>query len=151
MPEHITLKAIREKRLRFMKHSTLFAVITSMLFITAGCLLLTFWLSLILAAIIMLVSSFTLLAINRLYINKIVVARHQYIQSIFPIKAQLTKQQSQFILSDLAYLFGDNESTLDDKLRANNLSTHDMEKLNILYAYNFIDLTTIPPKSGEEH
>jgi hypothetical protein len=117
------------------------------LFITAGCLMLTFWLSLILSAVIVLVSSLTFITINRLYLNKIITSRNNFIQTLFPIKGQLTKQQSQFILSDLAYIFGGNETVIDHKLRTNNLSTKDMERLNILYSINFIDLTTIQRKS----
>jgi hypothetical protein len=147
VPEHVTLKAIHHKREKFFKLSLILTLLTVVLFIAAGVVLFSFWYPIMFAVIIILVASTTFRLINRLYVNKITSSRNDYIQALFPIKDQLTQQQSQFILNDLAYMFDGNETVLDQKLRTNNLSAKDMERINILYSKYFIDLTTIHRKS----
>jgi uncharacterized metal-binding protein len=150
MPEHVTLKTIRDKRNKFYMVSALLTILISTMLIITVLFLFNFWLNTIIAFIISLVAYLTFLSINRIYIDKGTLARTIYIQNIFPIKETLTKQQYAFIVSDLDYIFDNDKSvvgntlaTLYNKLKMNNLSIKDIEKLNKLYSKEFVDLSKI--------
>jgi hypothetical protein len=152
MPEQVTLKSLYDKRNKFFMVSALLTIFISTALIITALFLFNFWLNTIIAVIISLVSYVTFLCINRIYIKKGTLTRETYIQNIFPIKEDLTKQQYSIIISDFDYIFGNNKiiaepnnalATLYNKLKANNLSLKDKEKLNILYSKEFIDLSKI--------
>jgi hypothetical protein len=150
MPEHVTLKSLNDKRNRFFMVSALLTIFISTLLIILTLFLVNFWRNTMIAVIISLVSNVIFLCINRIYIKKGTLTRQTYIQNIFPIKEEVTKQQYNMIISDFDYIFGNDKSmdepnnavaALYNKLRANNLSFKDKEKLNLLYSKEFIDLS----------
>jgi hypothetical protein len=152
MPEHVTLKSLYDKRNRFFMVSALLTIVISTVLIITALFLVHFWLNTIIAVIISLISYVTLVCINRFYIKKGTLTRETYIQNIFPIKEDLTKEQYNMIISDFDYIFGNHKSidapihaftNLYNKLKANNLSLKDKEKLNLMYSKQFIDLSKI--------
>jgi hypothetical protein len=147
MPDDVTIQSIHQKRRTFAVVSALIISFIGLLFIAAGIWLYTFRLGLLFAIIVVVIASVTFTFTNRIYMNSVTLSRDAYMQSLFPIKDKLTMQQSQFILTDLAYLF-ENGSDEEDpvhhlykKIKTNNLSAKDVEKLNMLYSKDFIDLT----------
>jgi hypothetical protein len=149
VPDDVAMKTIHQKRRTFSIVSALLIFLIAVALIVAGIFLYTFWLRIIFAIIVIGVACTTFSSINRIYIKSITLNRDIYIQSLFPIKERLTRQQSQFILTDLGYLFENNSDTEDPlntlykKIKTNNLSAKDIEKLNMLYSKDFIDLTVM--------
>jgi hypothetical protein len=145
LPDHITLKTIRQKRSAFFKKTAVFTLIITLLLIAAGSVYLTVWLRLIWIAILISVTGVTFQALNRIYMNKMIAARNRYIDHLFPIIQKLSKEQSQFIISEFDYMFDQNmQEPLADlykKLKTNNLTVKDIEKLNMMYSKEFVDLT----------
>jgi hypothetical protein len=132
--------------------SALLTIFVSTLLIITALFLFNFWVNTIVGVIISLFSYVTFLFTNRIYINKGTLTRVRYIQSIFPIKENLTKEQYNIIISDFEYIFGNNKNNAEhnnalailfNKLKASNLSYKDKEKLNTLYSKEFIDLSKI--------
>jgi ABC-type multidrug transport system fused ATPase/permease subunit len=149
--EEMTLQSIHAKRRRFYFLSAIVTSTLSVLIMIAGIFLFTFWLSIVFACIICLVSLPTWFIMNRMYTGSITVNRNQYIDRIFPIEGKLSKQQLELIISDLDYMFTgldtkDEQSTLAilyKRLKTNDLNIKDIEKLNLIYSKAFIDLTKI--------
>jgi hypothetical protein len=112
--------------------SALLTIFVSTLLIITALFLFNFWVNTIVGVIISLFSYVTFLFTNRIYINKGTLTRVRYIQSIFPIKENLTKEQYNIIISDFEYIFGNNKNNVEyknalailfKKLKASNLSS----------------------------
>jgi hypothetical protein len=157
-----TIKIIQQKRRTFYVISLTLFFTSLFALLWAGIFLFTFWLSIIFSSIGIFICVVTFRFINQCYNSYITSTRKTYISSMFPIKEKPTKQQIQFILSDLEYIFGnyfdeeaDKQSLskqesplirLLTKIKTNNLTARDVEKLNLLYSNNFVELSEMKRK-----
>jgi hypothetical protein len=155
--DHTTIKIIRQKSRKFYSVSITLLLVLLFILLFIGAFLFTFWLSVIFSSAVILIIVVIFWFINRCYNIYLTLTRENYINSIFPIKEKLTKQQMQFILNDLEYIFGNyfnkeveinslsenSVNRLFNKIKDNNLTTRDREKLNLLYSENFIQLSEI--------